>query len=112
MSVEFIGMIGVSPEGGDARVHVIDGSVDPNYIVDFSRAHEDAGFDMVLVGYSSGAADGLAVAQHRGGRHEPVAISHRSPPGVRRADAGCTEVRDARSALQRPDCRAHHHRRV
>jgi alkanesulfonate monooxygenase len=64
VSVEFIGMIGVSPEGGDSRVHVIDGSIDPDYIVDFSKSHEDAGFDMVLVGYSSGAADGLAVAQH------------------------------------------------
>lgn len=64
MAVEIIGMIGVSPEGGDSRVHVIDGSIDPDYIVEFSRAHEEAGFDMVLVGYSSGAADGLAVAQH------------------------------------------------
>jgi alkanesulfonate monooxygenase len=57
-------MIGVSPEGGDARVHVIDGQVSGNYIASFSQVHERAGFDMVLVGYASGAADGLAVAQH------------------------------------------------
>lgn len=62
--VGIIGMIGVSPEGGDARVHVIDGSVSGDYIIEFSRVHERADFDMVLVGYASGAADGLAVAQH------------------------------------------------
>ncbi len=64
MGVEFIGMIGVSPEGGASRVHVIDGGISANFIVEFSRVHEAAGFDLVLVGYSSGAADGLAVAQH------------------------------------------------
>ena len=64
MGVEFIGMIGVSPEGGAARVHVIDGGISANFIVEFSRVHEAAGFDLVLVGYTSGAADGLAVAQH------------------------------------------------
>lgn len=64
MGVEFIGMIGVSPEGGAARVHVIDGGISADFIVEFSRVHEAAGFDLVLVGYTSGAADGLAVAQH------------------------------------------------
>jgi alkanesulfonate monooxygenase len=59
-----IGMIGVSPEGQGARVHVIEGQVSGDFVVDFARVHERAGFDMVLVGYSSGAADGLAVAQH------------------------------------------------
>ena len=60
----FIGMIGVSPEGGSSRVHVVAGAISPEFIVAFSQAHEAAGFDTVLVGYYSSAADDLAVAQH------------------------------------------------
>lgn len=52
MPIEFIGMIGVRPEGADgAAVHVIGGEIDPAWVRDFSRAHERAGFDKVLVGY-------------------------------------------------------------
>jgi len=89
-SLGIIGMIGVSPEGGDARVHVIDGAVSGNYIVEFAQVHERAGFDMVLVGYSSGAADGLAVTQHAAahtGRlrylvaHRPGFVARHYPPG-------------------------------
>ena len=39
MPVEFIGMIGVRPEGADgAAVHVIGGEIDPAWVRDFSRA--------------------------------------------------------------------------
>src|SRR5215469_9054963 len=45
MPVEFVGMIGVRPEGADgAAVHVIGGAIDPVWVRDFSRAHEGAGF--------------------------------------------------------------------
>ena len=37
-------------------------TVDAGYVRDFSRAHEDAGFDRVLIGYSASAPDGFAVA--------------------------------------------------
>jgi alkanesulfonate monooxygenase len=54
MPIEFIGMIGVRPEGADgAAVHVIGGEIDPTWVRDFSRAHERAGFDKVLVGYTA-----------------------------------------------------------
>ncbi len=54
MPIEFIGMIGVRPEGADgAAVHVIGGEIDPAWVGDFSRAHEQAGFDKVLVGYTA-----------------------------------------------------------
>lgn len=52
MPIEFIGMIGVRPEGADgAAANVIGGEIDPAWVRDFSRAHERAGFDKVLVDY-------------------------------------------------------------
>ena len=64
MTVELIGMIGVQQDAGTrgASVHVIGGGVDPAYLRDFARAHEEAGFDTVLVGYTSTSAEGFSVA--------------------------------------------------
>lgn len=65
MPVEFIGMIGVRPDNPQgASVHVIGGGISPGFIVEFAQAHEEAGFDRVLVGYSSTSADGFMVAMH------------------------------------------------
>jgi alkanesulfonate monooxygenase len=64
MPVKVIGMIGVTPPAGDATVHVIEGGVSPEYLVEFSRVHEEAGFDLVLVGYTATSADGWEVATH------------------------------------------------
>ena len=61
MSIRILGMIGVAPTEG-ATVHVIGGGIDPDYLVRFARAHEDAGFDAVLVGYTSASAEGFQVA--------------------------------------------------
>src|SRR6185295_7028331 len=36
----------------------------PPFVVEFAQAHEAAGFDMVLVGYSSSSAEGFLVALH------------------------------------------------
>ncbi|MFT5268540.1 MAG: alkanesulfonate monooxygenase, partial [Acidimicrobiales bacterium] len=55
-------MIGVARPSDDATVHVIEGGVSPDYLVEFSQAHDQAGFDLVLVGYTSTSADGWAVA--------------------------------------------------
>ncbi len=62
--VELIGMIGVQPEAStpEARVQVIGGGLDPQYLRDFAQAHEEGGFDTVLIGYTSTAADGFLVA--------------------------------------------------
>src|SRR5215216_5530977 len=64
MPVEFIGMIGTRPasEIDGSSVSIVGGSVDQAYVKQFARAHEDGGFDSVLVGYSYGGQDGLAVA--------------------------------------------------
>src|SRR2546425_6738896 len=80
MPIEFIGMIGVRPEGADgAAVHVIGGAIDARWLRDFSRAHEAAGFDKVLVGYTSTAADGFVVASYAAAHTERLAylIAHR-----------------------------------
>ncbi|HXJ82334.1 MAG TPA: LLM class flavin-dependent oxidoreductase [Candidatus Methylomirabilis sp.] len=80
MPIEFIGMIGVKPEGADgAAVHVIGGEVDPAWVRDFSRAHERAGFDKVLVGYTGTAAEGFVVASFAAAQTERLGflIAHR-----------------------------------
>src|SRR6201990_3762536 len=62
MPVKIIGMIGVAPPSGEATLHVIEGGLSPAYLTEFARAHDRAGFDMVLVGYSSSSAEGFLVA--------------------------------------------------
>ena len=80
MAIELIGMIGVRPEGADgAAVHVIGGEIDLAWIRDFSRAHEQAGFDKVLVGYTATSADGFLVSSYAAAHTERLGylIAHR-----------------------------------
>ena len=80
MPIEFIGMIGVRPEGQDgAAVHVIGGEIDVGWVRDFCRAHEEAGFDKVLVGYTATSAEGFIVASYAASHTERLAylIAHR-----------------------------------
>jgi alkanesulfonate monooxygenase len=64
MPARIIGMIGVAPPSGEATLHVIEGGLSPGYLAQFSRAHDDAGFDLALVGYSSSSAEGFLIALH------------------------------------------------
>src|SRR3974377_470109 len=64
MPVRIIGMIGVAPPTGNAPLHFIEGGLSPGYLTEFARAHDDAGFDLALVGYSSSSAEGFLVALH------------------------------------------------
>src|ERR1700691_3329233 len=62
MSVEFIGMIGTQPA---SEIHAARGpAIDIDYVRRFAQAHEQAGFDRILVGYFSNGADGFVVAQY------------------------------------------------
>ncbi len=72
-------MIGVAPPASDTQLIVIEGALSPDYVVDFARAHEDAGFDMALVGYSSSSAEGFLVAQHAAANTERIGylVAHR-----------------------------------
>ena len=105
MPVKVIGMIGVTPPAGDATVHVIDGGVSPEYLVEFSRAHEAAGFDLVLVGYTSTSADGWAVATHAAAHTDRLGylVAHRpgfvSPTLAARKAATFDQLSEGRLAL-------------
>jgi alkanesulfonate monooxygenase len=77
MPVEFIGMIGTKDES-EIRLH--EGPViDPGYVRRFARAHEDAGFDRVLIGYSSTRPDGTQVAAYAAAQTERLSflVAHR-----------------------------------
>jgi len=64
MPINILGMIGVAPPTSQTTVHVIGGGIDRDYIRHFAQAHEKAGFDSVLVGYTSSSAEGFQVAQY------------------------------------------------
>ncbi|MGB3732888.1 LLM class flavin-dependent oxidoreductase [Microbacterium sp.] len=60
MPIELLGMIATT--AGSETKTVTGPVIDPTYVREFSRAHEDAGFDRVLIGYSASSPDGFAVA--------------------------------------------------
>src|SRR5438128_9028063 len=62
MPVRIVGMIGVAPPAGEATLHVLEGGLSPGYLVQFARAHDEAGFDLALVGHTSSSAEGFLVA--------------------------------------------------
>ncbi len=60
MPIEILGMIATTP-GSESRA--VEGpAIDPQYVREFAQAHEDAGFDRILIGYSASSPDGFAVA--------------------------------------------------
>jgi alkanesulfonate monooxygenase len=60
MPVEFIGMI--APQEYSEIIPPSGPVVDPQFAIRFARAHEDSGFDRVLVGYFSFAPDGFILS--------------------------------------------------
>jgi alkanesulfonate monooxygenase len=79
MPIRLIGMIGVTPPKSAATLHVIEGGLSPSYVTEAALAHEAAGFDLVLVGYSSSSAEGFLVALHAAERSERLGylLAHR-----------------------------------
>src|ERR1700761_7728487 len=79
MPVRVVGMIGTTPPAGDATLHVLEGDLSPDYVSQFARAHDQAGFDLALVGYTSSSAEGFLVALHAATRTERLGylIAHR-----------------------------------
>ncbi len=62
MGIQFIGMIATHKV---SEIHPAQGrAVDPEYVEKFVRAHEDAGFDRVLVAQHSTDADPFVVVTH------------------------------------------------
>jgi len=77
MPVEFIGMIGTKDE---SEIRLTQGPViDRDYVRRFARAHEDAGFNRVLIGYSSSRPEGTQVAAYAAGQTERLSflVAHR-----------------------------------
>jgi alkanesulfonate monooxygenase len=79
MPVEFIGMIthrlmseSVPPSGP---------VFDREYVRDMARAHEDGGFDRVLIGYFSSAPDGFLTAAHIAASTERLGLLLAHRPG-------------------------------
>src|SRR6202051_4445248 len=79
MPVRVVGMIGVAPPSGEATLHVLEGGLSPDYVTQFARAHDAAGFDLALVGHTSSSAEGFLVALHAAARTERLGylIAHR-----------------------------------
>ena len=60
MPIEILGMIATAP-GSESKK--LEGPIiDPDFVREFSRAHEQSGFDRVLIGYSASSPDGFAIA--------------------------------------------------
>ncbi len=77
MPVEFIGMISTKDQ---SETRLAGGPViDRDYVRRFARAHEDAGFDRVLIGYASSQPDGAQVAAYAAAHTERLSflIAHR-----------------------------------
>jgi alkanesulfonate monooxygenase len=79
MPVRVIGMIGVAPPSDKATVHIIKGGISPSYLRSYAQAHDKAGFDLALVGYTASSAEGFLVAQHAAHHTERLGflIAHR-----------------------------------
>jgi alkanesulfonate monooxygenase len=77
MPVEFIGMISTRDQSEIRRSR--GPVVDRDYVRRFARAHEDAGFDRVLIGYSSSQPDGTQVAAYAAAHTDRLSflVAHR-----------------------------------
>ena len=77
MPVEFIGMISTRDQSETRRSQ--GPVVDRDYVRRFARAHEDAGFDRVLIGYSSSQPDGTQVAAYAAAHTDRLSflVAHR-----------------------------------
>ncbi len=79
MPVNFIGMLGTQSQ---SEIHPASGPlIDKTYITAMARAHEEAGFERVLIGYFSAMPDGFLVASHVGSVTSRLGILLAHRPG-------------------------------
>jgi alkanesulfonate monooxygenase len=79
--VEFIGMIGTSNASEIRTAPYGPGVVDKAFVAATARGHEFAGFDRVLIGYFSVAADGFQVAAFAAHSTERLGLMLAHRPG-------------------------------
>ena len=77
MPVKITGMIGTQQEG--IAVHLIKGKISREWVIDFTRLHEQWDYDFVLVGYYASAAEGFGIALYAADHTERIKflIAHR-----------------------------------
>jgi alkanesulfonate monooxygenase len=80
--LEFVGMIGTRDASEIRTAPGHEGIIDKVYTSAFARAHEHAGFDRVLVGYTSGSPDGFQVAAYAAQQTDNLNILLAHRPGV------------------------------
>ena len=87
MPVEIIGMVGTR-DASEIKGPLVDGPVvdwmdgpvvDPGYLLDIARAHDEGGFDRVLIGYGAVSPEGWAIAATvlHNTKHLKVLVAHR-----------------------------------
>jgi alkanesulfonate monooxygenase len=81
MPINVLGMIGVTAPADAATVHIVGGGVDSDYIKAFTQAHEQSGFDAILIGHSSSSADGFGIAQFAATHSQRINILLAHRPG-------------------------------
>ena len=77
--VEILGMIGTR-DASESRPGLRP-AVDPDYTRRFARAHEEAGFDRILIGYGSSWPEGTQVAAHVAAHTERLGLLVAHRPG-------------------------------
>jgi alkanesulfonate monooxygenase len=77
MPAKILGMIGTQMEG--VAVHLIQGQISRDWVIDFTRLHEQWDYDSVLVGYYASAAEGFGIALYAATHTERIKflIAHR-----------------------------------
>ena len=77
MPAKILGMIGTQMEG--VAVHLIKGKISRDWVIDFTRLHEQWDYDSVLVGYYASAAEGFGITLYAADHTERIKflIAHR-----------------------------------
>src|SRR4051812_12274810 len=79
VTLELVGMI--QPRLASEIIAPSGPALDPNFLRDFARVHEQGGFDRVLVGYYSNQPDGFLMAQHVASSTERLGVLLAHRPG-------------------------------
>ena len=102
-AIEFIGMVQPRQQ---SEIHPAGGpSIDPGYLVASAQAHDEGGFDRILVGWHSDGPDGLQLAAHAGAHTRTVGflVAHRpgfiAPTNAARAYATLDQLTGGRAAI-------------
>jgi hypothetical protein len=81
MTIEFIGIAATAPHSETEIAASQSDPVQPGYLEELARAHEEAGFDRVLVAHSSASPDGFTVADQVLSRTQRLGVLLAHRPG-------------------------------